>query len=612
MKLKVGQLCLSRILIVMFFCFGINLAHANSPPKLNFIDIISGPDTGLGDSLGSGAIVTLWGNNLGSTQNGAAVKFRAFDGSITDVAHIYYWKNADGQLPGGPANLYKSHKMQEVAVSIPDTTAGLGELFVAIDGVESNALPFTVRAGTIKWVAPEGNNNNACTFIDPCGWINGDINGSTNGLGNQKLNQGDIVYSRGVIEPEYCGGGACAGMFLRAIVGTQQQPISLIAYPGTLPRVISKNRGINMYLSDYVNVSKFYISVGSKDPDTPPDAGNPFASDFHIQATKGRYVGNLLDEKLNTCFNGWSGSITSSGNGGSDAKIFGNHFYALGCDNASRYQHTLYMSVRSANATNVKAWEIGWNYLEDNESFYGIHNYDETYNGDCGNVVGTLKIHNNYIVNQKGAGIHVSTNDASGVKNVCWETDISIYNNVLINVGLGPAAEDNVVNAGAIKIGGDLGSDFIEIYNNTIYGYSDASSRANSNPVALSVNTNLDFGSPVLSIENNFIYALGDYDYLETNLTISVFNNNLFYTTSANPNNALMPNIGANNLSSNPQCVLSGQYIDCLGTSPLVDSGLNRTPHDIYGINRGTISDIGAIEYSVRFLDSVFSNGFEN
>lgn len=42
-------------------------------PILNFSDITSGPDTGLGDGYGSGAIVTIWGNNLGSSQGASTI-----------------------------------------------------------------------------------------------------------------------------------------------------------------------------------------------------------------------------------------------------------------------------------------------------------------------------------------------------------------------------------------------------------------------------------------------------------------------------------------------------------------------------------------------------------
>ena len=219
-------------------------------PKLNFIDIDSGPSTGLGDGLGSGTIVTFWGNNLGSSQNGSKVKFRASNGDVLDAAYIYYWKDANGALPGGPSNLYKSHKMQEVAFSIPDAASGNGEIFVEVDGSASNALAFRVRDGQFKFVASGGNNTNACTFNSPCGWINGDIRGSTNGIGNSKLKPGDIVYSLGVAEPDYCGGGVCAGLFLRSAQGTADCSISLAAYPGAVPRVTSLNRGVNTYSSD--------------------------------------------------------------------------------------------------------------------------------------------------------------------------------------------------------------------------------------------------------------------------------------------------------------------------------------------------------------------------
>ncbi len=37
-------------------------------PVLYFTDLTSGPDTGIGDGLGSGTIVTVWGVNLGSSQ----------------------------------------------------------------------------------------------------------------------------------------------------------------------------------------------------------------------------------------------------------------------------------------------------------------------------------------------------------------------------------------------------------------------------------------------------------------------------------------------------------------------------------------------------------------
>jgi hypothetical protein len=65
-------------------------------PRLNFSDLISGPSTGLGDGLGSGVIVTVWGQHLGSSQGSSEVVFTDSAGNELAAAHVYYWTNADG------------------------------------------------------------------------------------------------------------------------------------------------------------------------------------------------------------------------------------------------------------------------------------------------------------------------------------------------------------------------------------------------------------------------------------------------------------------------------------------------------------------------------------
>ena len=44
-------------------------------PSVAFTDLITGPDTGLGDGVGSGAIVTVWGQRLGSVQGTNTIQF---------------------------------------------------------------------------------------------------------------------------------------------------------------------------------------------------------------------------------------------------------------------------------------------------------------------------------------------------------------------------------------------------------------------------------------------------------------------------------------------------------------------------------------------------------
>lgn len=141
MKHKMQKQILKLILLLFLFLILPNFTQAAPVPALNFSDIESGPKTGNTDGVGSGAIVTIWGNYLGSSQGTSKIYV-----GDQEATAIYYWKNADGQLPSGPADLYSSHKMQEIAFSIPATAPdGLTTIKVVVSGIETNTLPFTVR-----------------------------------------------------------------------------------------------------------------------------------------------------------------------------------------------------------------------------------------------------------------------------------------------------------------------------------------------------------------------------------------------------------------------------------------------------------------------------------
>jgi len=144
-----------RVLIIVFFLMSLSLSVSSvrAESVLHFSDIISGPKTGLGDGLGEGAIITIWGNNLGSFQGSSKVYFKDSLNHVYESAYVYYWVNADGQSGGGPADLYTFHKMQEIAFSIPSSvTDGLGKMYVEVGGINSNELNFTVREGNIYFV----------------------------------------------------------------------------------------------------------------------------------------------------------------------------------------------------------------------------------------------------------------------------------------------------------------------------------------------------------------------------------------------------------------------------------------------------------------------------
>lgn len=219
MKNNKIKILLTSLLFFSVFSISAKAAGQNGP-VLNFSDIDSGPKTGNTDGIGSGAIVTIWGNNLGSAQGASKV----YVGGVEATA-IYYWKDADGNLPGGPANLYTYHKMQEIAFSIPSAAPdGATTIKVTVNGADSNTLPFTIRAGNIKFVKGGGTNNPGCgAWSTPCASMFYLMQG-----GNNAVAAGDIVYSVGV--------GSTNGLSVGkngAIIGTAPNPVSLIAYPNT-------------------------------------------------------------------------------------------------------------------------------------------------------------------------------------------------------------------------------------------------------------------------------------------------------------------------------------------------------------------------------------------
>lgn len=580
------------------------LGSPDGTPSLAFCDLKSGPDTGLGDGLGSGALVTCWGHNLGSEQ-GSGKAYYVDSLSTQREAHVYYWKNADGTLPGGPSNLYKSHKMQEIAFSIPDSALGTGRIKITVSGVEAvtasgGDMSFTVTdpaLSSIYHVAVGGSNSNPCTFASPCAYIDGGLNPTSSlALGNERLSAGDIVYSHGVAEtgtrPESCGGGRCVGLFLRGIVGTQDNPVSLVAYPNptAFSTITSANQGVDPYLSQGINIFKYHIKVGYADPLDPPNAGATFASNWHISASKyGRSVGNLMTQIDGTCFTGWHGSFTG---GGDNHKIYGNHIKELGCDNSSRFSHTLYMGLRNTAANVPQPWEISWNYLESNNVFYGIHNYDEANaeNPDCGILTGTLKIKNNVVTNQRGAGINVGTRDTVGTQNVCWQPDFEITGNILYNVGLGVPQEDGVVSSQALNVGGDLGGSSLIIKNNIIYGHGEPSSLGVN--LDHMVQLSYDFSNPTIDISDNVFVQTSNLPWFSSTETYSG-SKNLFWSTATSSGNSPPPL--TDNIIADPLLIITDPIFEIGSGSPVLNAGGTTTCNtDLYGNDCGT--NVGAIQ----------------
>ncbi|NTW27607.1 MAG: hypothetical protein HGA36_04740, partial [Candidatus Moranbacteria bacterium] len=352
----------SFFLLTAFFILP-SFANATPVPVLNFSDIDSGPKTGNTDGIGSGAIVTIWGNYLGGAQGTSKIYV-----GDQEATAIYYWKDADGQLPGGPADLHTYHKMQEIAFAIPVTAPdGLTTIKVVVNGIETNVLPFTVRAGNIYFVKTNGNDTAGNgSWGSPWATLNNVVAG-----GNGKLIAGDVVYFVGVnsITGLKIAGGA-------GLLGTIDNPFSFIAYPNT---VVTISGSSGNYVVDTwwesnnhttgVNISKLSIIASGKPGEavgmrTIPDC---------------RYVG--IEITGPTVYGGYGGAVTNSSYGSQGGVFLGmyihNYGYANGwpfnpdssswtsppydgiaginctnCTTVDRFQHLFYISNRSGTRVN--------------------------------------------------------------------------------------------------------------------------------------------------------------------------------------------------------------------------------------------------------------------
>ena len=485
-----------------------DISNTGPSPVLAFSDLINGPASGLGDGLGEGAIVTVWGYHLGEKQG--QVFFTDSTGKTRPAAHIYYWKKADGKLPGGPANLYKSHQLYEVAFSIPKTTLGPGKIDLRSDsGNSSNFLPFSVVSGRIFHIKTDGNNDNDGSFAEPWRFLNGDDYRVTS-AGNGKLTAGDIVYFHGVTERlgEYSGKTKRAAIFLRNIKGRKDAHVAMVGYPGTQNLVESPTVGIYPYLSTGIVVSKFTVKGGvlenlqNHSSTVPPKS--PSTAQIKTSA-HGRIVANAVTDMDGRCSNGYAGAITGSQTDIDNLSILGNEIYEIGCKQTSHFHHTTYLTRRSqTGAAPISAGEFAWNHLRDNMAKYGIHYYDQanTKNSPCDQVTGNLRIHNNYIINQRSVGISVRT-AKSTLFTPCWQLDTSIYNNVIINSGLGPIAEiSNGTQPYALFLGGGIAGSF-KVFNNLIISVSDLESRKYEAPAVVKYLAHKDMTQ--LVFKNNII-----------------------------------------------------------------------------------------------------------
>ena len=568
----------------------------SATPYLTFSDLISGPDTGIGDGFGSGVIVTIWGQKLGNSQGDSKIYFTDSLGTQREAAHVYYWKNADGELPSGPANLNESHRMQEIAISIPDSADGAGTLQVEVNGQMSNTLPFTVRSGNIYHVTSGGSDSDNGSWASPWLTVEHAVDsapaGSTTYIHN--VDTGSNTTNRAIYWSNTSANSTLDAQF------------SIIAYPGYHPKVTGQ-AGIQGYRTTGMVVSKFdiyssnYTSVDSNGQRVGSviDGGMTFGI---LGTQNGRAIANRIGDIPGGCASKMQGAILGNAkffDYVSNFKIFGNEIYEYGCNGSDKLHHTTYLTVRSdGDDTQVTPWEFGYNYLHDNKAKFGIHQYDQ--NEGCGDLTGPLHIHNNVITNQGGAGISVGSQCG-------WSMDVYIENNVLINVGLAadwdgldPDTSDGPENGGiAVRDSGLLGTLYIR--NNLIYKHTeDGQTRGGRGCL------NLNGGGDNVSIiwTNNICYSEMDQPFVGTGFQAEAKldniqgSNNIWHYTGSSPSDAIVPSWDSAADTANPNVTVTGSTVSVATTSPAINNGTTTNiERDIYSNRRTAVIDIGPVEF---------------
>jgi hypothetical protein len=547
-------------------------ALANVNPYLCFTDLTSGPSTGNGDTSQpgqvankDGAIVTLWGKHLGSSQGRSQVIISGME------ARVYRWGDAKA-----PADLSTHQGMQMIEFQIPGSLkSGITEIRVIVNGQISNPLPFTIRDGKIYYVMKNGNDETGDgSWTKP--WAHLDNLNYTGAL--DKIKPGDIVYmGDGVTDTTLAGDRACVDI---GNPGTIDAPKAIVAYPGAVAGVgnVNSQRTFSLWVSGFGPSVHWVISKL-----------HLIAREEAVSMYHGfRVVGNKIMAPKG---DGPTGAISGLGN---HLYILGNELTNIGFKGTSKLYHPIYIqSQESCSGPRLPSEtdrEIAWNDMHDNLAFDGINLYRE-----CGSsaYMSNHRVHDNFILNQTGCGIRIG----DYVVGENW-----FYNNIVVNAGAGPdpTTEQAMHVPVYIHAGWDDTTTLIHFYNNTIYGGGfTGGADWSTSMVGFAYNHPMS-----LDFRNNIIVSTDtDIDYLNSRLDIprQGVDNNLWYGEST------PPAWDRHAMSNNPMFENALQYdFHLKDNSPAIDQGKpvlyeNKYPLptiDFDGNERlkGMSIDLGALE----------------
>lgn len=544
----------------LWFCL-VAASAALSAPRLFYSDLESGPNT-KGEN-NAGVYVSVYGKGFGLVKGSAYVT-----------------------VGEGKAANYPIWKDDKITFQL-GSAATTGNIVVVTASGSSNPLPFTVRAGNIYFVSPNGKDSNNGSFAAPLKTLLK--------ARDSFLKAGDTAYLMdGFAQPDDDGQGWRTTFLLRT-GGTPDAPIGVVAYPGakaTFGTVDGPNSSIR---------------TTTEPPGYWTFAGLTLRAVSEAAAIYGgagwRFVANDM-----SCPNGFEASACFEFSVASNVKMLGNTVHDAGRPTASALYHGVYFS------SDTNFVEVGWNHIYNVRGCRGIQIHSSPLQGGgpkdpTGHSQYGIVIHDNLIHDTQCDGIILATIDPSKGK-------VEIYNNVIYNAGTGPNNPEKsgnwaCINAQTYTNTGPTGSGVVEIYNNTMFNCGTF-----ANPPYNDSRSAIAYNGPnaniTVRLRNNLVYQTSGIPYLKIfkpgnasqcgnaeNCPWVYGSNNLFYGVGAPPGS---PNL-TNTIGNKDPLLGNLRTADfrIAANSPArragVDTGLAT---DRLGVPRGGKNgfDIGAHQYS--------------
>ncbi len=404
--------------------FALSAAGAQAAePHIFFPDLESGPNSG--GEKNAGAYVTIYGKRFGSSQGSSKVT-----------------------IGSGSASAYPVWTDTKITFQL-GTAATTGSINVTTSAGKSNSVPFTVRKGSVRYVATNGNDGSDGSFGKP--W-------KTLPHAVQTIKAGDIIYAmNGVRQTVDDGNGWNAAILLRNEWCSGSEARALVAYPGASVLIGSSTGSPN-------------FGVRTTDGSGGPCQGNWVFSGLSFNSLLGmllaggshwRIVGNEF-----TCPNGDGGAACFQSSEVNYLQFYGNNVHDTGKIGASALYHGVYFS------SDTNHIDMGWNTIANVRGCRGLQVHSSPLGpGGAADPTGRnqfdLSIHDNVIHDTQCDGMILATIDPSKGK-------VEVYNNVIYDAGKGPNNPEQTGAWSCINIPGTTnngtdGSGTVEVYHNTMY-----------------------------------------------------------------------------------------------------------------------------------------------